>query len=345
MPRYDHTKCDGCGKDFAPGDDIVVCPVCGTPQHRECWNQNHACVNAQKHAEGFVWKDESPQGGDTSGEAEEKDKITACPRCGEKSSAETLFCPRCGQPLGSNANQQNNPYGQNTPFGGFPFGGSPYGNEDPNAQGNPYGAPPFGAAPFFNPYGGVSPEEKIDDVPVPEVAQAVQVNSQFYIPRFKKMEKGHKIGWNWGAFFFGYMWYFYRKNYVTGLIYALIQILFSVIVTDPMTQYQALLAQAMESSVTDSLMASMSALLPTMMLISVFSIIIRVFFTLISNYVYKLKVMRIIRDAKAETQDAEEYQQRIQRKGGANFLFGGLSYMGLFIAANLMMVIVQAIIK
>ncbi len=344
MPRYDHNKCDGCGREFTSNDDIVVCPVCGTPQHRDCWNQNHACVNAHRHGDGFVWKDESPQGGETQSGSDNGNPSVVCPRCGERNGEGTLFCPRCGQPLSTNANQQNNPYGQTPPFGGGPFGGFPYG-ANPNMQGgNPYGGGPFGVPPFFNPYGGVSPEDKIDDIPVPEVAQAVQVNSQFYLPRFKKMEKGHKIGWNWGAFIFGYMWYFYRKNYVAGLIYALVQILFSVIVSEPMNDYQTLLYQAMGSSATDSLMASISALLPTMMIISLVSMLIRVGFTLIANYVYKLKVMHIIRDAKVQTQDAEEYQERIQRKGGANFLFGGLSYIGLLLLANLMMAVVQMII-
>lgn len=38
------------------GEDIVVCPECGTPQHRECYNKNNACVNAHLHAEGFDWQ-------------------------------------------------------------------------------------------------------------------------------------------------------------------------------------------------------------------------------------------------------------------------------------------------
>ncbi len=55
---YDNNKCDGCGVIMHDTDDIVVCPVCGTPQHRECYKANNKCVNEHLHSEGFKWKAE-----------------------------------------------------------------------------------------------------------------------------------------------------------------------------------------------------------------------------------------------------------------------------------------------
>ncbi len=49
--------CDGCAEIMHDGEDIVVCPECGTPQHRECYNKNNACVNEHLHAEGFDWRE------------------------------------------------------------------------------------------------------------------------------------------------------------------------------------------------------------------------------------------------------------------------------------------------
>ncbi len=59
--EYKNEICDGCQKAFSDGDDIVVCPVCGTPQHRSCWQENNDCVNAHLHADGFVWQKSEPQ--------------------------------------------------------------------------------------------------------------------------------------------------------------------------------------------------------------------------------------------------------------------------------------------
>ncbi len=47
--------CDGCREPFEDGDDIVVCPVCGTPQHRSCYEKNHHCVNEYLHSPDFTW--------------------------------------------------------------------------------------------------------------------------------------------------------------------------------------------------------------------------------------------------------------------------------------------------
>lgn len=54
--RYLQEKCPVCGKEFEATDDIVVCPLCGTPHHRDCYKKNGECGNAEKHNEGFIWE-------------------------------------------------------------------------------------------------------------------------------------------------------------------------------------------------------------------------------------------------------------------------------------------------
>ena len=53
---YDNAVCDGCGQPLLEGEDIVVCPDCGTPQHRKCYELNNRCVNEHLHESGFVWQ-------------------------------------------------------------------------------------------------------------------------------------------------------------------------------------------------------------------------------------------------------------------------------------------------
>lgn len=57
---YENAICDGCGQPFAPDDDVVVCPDCGTPQHRACYELNNKCVNEHLHESGFEWKNPNP---------------------------------------------------------------------------------------------------------------------------------------------------------------------------------------------------------------------------------------------------------------------------------------------
>lgn len=57
--RYTNEKCPVCGESFTAEDDIVVCPLCGTPHHRECYKKNGECGNSDRHSEGFVWQPEN----------------------------------------------------------------------------------------------------------------------------------------------------------------------------------------------------------------------------------------------------------------------------------------------
>lgn len=57
--RYENQKCPVCNKEFEADADIVVCPVCGTPHHRDCYKQNGECGNNEKHCEGYRWEPEA----------------------------------------------------------------------------------------------------------------------------------------------------------------------------------------------------------------------------------------------------------------------------------------------
>lgn len=39
MTRYTGNHCPVCEQAFTDEDDIVVCPDCGTPYHRACWQK------------------------------------------------------------------------------------------------------------------------------------------------------------------------------------------------------------------------------------------------------------------------------------------------------------------
>lgn len=54
--RFTNEKCPVCNNTFEHDDDIVVCPECGTPHHRECYMENKSCANHHKHSEDFRWE-------------------------------------------------------------------------------------------------------------------------------------------------------------------------------------------------------------------------------------------------------------------------------------------------
>ena len=59
--RYENQPCPVCQENFVASDDIVVCPVCGTPHHRDCYKKNGECGNFEKHNDGFRWAPENTE--------------------------------------------------------------------------------------------------------------------------------------------------------------------------------------------------------------------------------------------------------------------------------------------
>lgn len=54
--KYKGEKCFYCNEVFNDNDDVVVCPKCGTPYHRECYKQAGSCINHHLHELGESWK-------------------------------------------------------------------------------------------------------------------------------------------------------------------------------------------------------------------------------------------------------------------------------------------------
>ncbi len=88
-------RCPYCGNEFKEGDDVVVCPQCGTPHHRSCYASAGVCANLSRHDEGFVW--ESP----AAEQAAQSQEQPLCPNCQKPYSPGDRFCNNCGQPLES----------------------------------------------------------------------------------------------------------------------------------------------------------------------------------------------------------------------------------------------------
>lgn len=53
MVLYKDKKCPVCNEVFKEDDDIVTCPVCGTPHHRECYKSLGRCANLDLHKTEF----------------------------------------------------------------------------------------------------------------------------------------------------------------------------------------------------------------------------------------------------------------------------------------------------
>lgn len=53
--------CPVCEQAFKEDDDVVVCPDCGIPHHRNCWFENGKCFYHEKHGVEEIIKKEIPE--------------------------------------------------------------------------------------------------------------------------------------------------------------------------------------------------------------------------------------------------------------------------------------------
>ena len=77
--NYTGVECPVCKQKFNENDDVVVCPVCGTPHHRACYSRLGNCANESRHDGSFVFempkrKDEAPLFGFGASVSEDADK-------------------------------------------------------------------------------------------------------------------------------------------------------------------------------------------------------------------------------------------------------------------------------
>ena len=134
--KYTGIPCAACNKPFEDGDDIVVCPECGAPYHRACYQEKGACIFDDLHKEGKEWKPPAPpQAPDPRAEIKDQE----CPVCGTLNGHSALFCNRCGASLTGEPRQYNNTAvnqgGAQGPYGGATQQGSGYGAYPPPRTG------------------------------------------------------------------------------------------------------------------------------------------------------------------------------------------------------------------
>lgn len=206
--------CPVCEKQFQKGDDIVVCPDCGTPHHRECYENTGHCFNEEKHSEDFVFDEEVT---DTTTDSENNNsQFVVCPNCKAENEKTMFYCKQCGFPLLENIKNNNENAQNQTPFGTTPQNGFP------DMAGTPFV--------MVDPMAGFKSEDKIsENVTAGELSKFVGKNTNYFMRVFGSISKTNKSKFNFSAFLFSGAYFLYRKLYLLGFIFSFLIIAFSVL--------------------------------------------------------------------------------------------------------------------
>jgi DNA-directed RNA polymerase subunit RPC12/RpoP len=201
--KYKGEKCVACDKVFTVDDDVVVCPECGSPHHRECYKAANKCANSDFHAEKKKWRPSVHVVPERPSDTE----IKVCPACRFPNFGNDDTCARCGKKLG----------------------GDPAGAEDilQKETDTAYGEMQ-NEMENERPFLGFNPNEDMGGATLKEVTQFVCTNTIYYIPIFKHMKDfGSKISFNLSCLIFPYFYFANRKMWGWAVISAIISIFFN----------------------------------------------------------------------------------------------------------------------
>lgn len=220
MKDYRNMSCAACGVVFDENSDIVVCPECGAPHHRECWKAEGHCACENEHSDQYTWKPErvvigntfeqestnnqnnSDRQSDTGKKSEEK--IT-CPICGNETQKSKEYCERCGYYL---AHSRDGAYSNNSGNLNFLF--------------------------------DFDESELINGVPAGDVKKFVGNMWMYYIPRFILfVRRKSSVSFNFTACLTHCLWFIARKMYGIGAALAALML--------GITAYQAYFYNALYS--------------------------------------------------------------------------------------------------
>ncbi len=287
MYNFTGCPCSVCGKTLTDQDDIVVCPDCGAPYHRACYQQAGACVNAAKHGSSFEWTPPAsakPQ--------------QACPVCGTSNPADAVYCNHCGRPLQQEAAAQQSAQ-ERTGREQFDY--------DRFYQAGPEQAYRRGAA-DARAFGA---GETIDGISCAEWDTYLGPSAGSYMRDFTQMDRyGHKTSICFSALLFGPLYFFYRKAWKPAFAFLAIEVLLNVPVLLE-------LLMVTESSLAPNL--SVSALTALSYITSIAGFILTIVRAMYAKYFYRRSAVQRIRQIQSAFPDTAKRDAVLRAQGGVSW--------------------------
>jgi hypothetical protein len=316
-------KCPVCNEQFKNGDDIVVCPECGAPHHRACYDELGHCCFEDKHADGFSF--DKTVASDESNDENSSETTVVCPNCKAENPKELFYCQQCGMPLMKDDKVNNN-------------------QQIPNYQQNgiPNNMPPFGAGFAFDPMAGLNSNEEIaENVTAGEMSKFVGKNTMYYLRVFSRIKTFDSSKFNFAAFLLSGIYFLYRKMIGLGVLLSALVIALTVgemfiqMTPEYSALYNELLNQVGGQNIAYSLSAFNTDEIAFLYLPVIFSLVkfvIMIISGAIANRTYFKHCTKKIKQIKAED-SSENLNKKLEIKGGVNLALA-ISAAVVYLAAS-----------
>ncbi len=285
-------KCALCKAYLFEEDDIVYCPECGAPHHRDCYNSIGHCALDDFHGTENQYVKPETQENDKK-EASTENTII-CGMCGEKYNDDEMVCPKCNTP-------------NITKMGGhvvsYDFLGGV--SEDTDLG---------------------------EGVKAGEAKNFVASNTHRYIPKFLKFRQGKKVSWNWFAFFTPCGWLMSRKIYLLGAVVGALQIAFSVFAVPLTVALSYLDTSQVRTYIelSELILDNITTIGTTSIYVAaigyILDLALRLIIAIFADFIYKKRVISTVSEIKIRNEDMVI---AFRKKGGINLFAGVLGYLAV----------------
>ncbi len=299
MAKFTGTECTICKETFKDSDDIVVCPQCGTPYHRECYTQEGSCINIKLHEENKSWSQERKD----SGQSTEK----TCPQCGAENKPNALICESCGTPFVRNMN---------------------FSQDRQNSQGASFNANDSADTFTFIPgdkYCGFNPDETLDgDVKISEATDFIGTNVPYYLMIFKRMKAtGKKVSLSFISFLLPHFFFAHRKMWFEAVLTTILTEIFSIpqMIYFMITMKNSDAFTDVKTDFLTTINIESTAFQVIYSLSNYLLLIISILGFLFANYLYYRHMQRKINKIKSQYATPQEVSEKITSAGGTS-IFG-----------------------
>ena len=293
MPKYYGCPCEGCGKPLALTDDIVVCPDCGAPYHRPCYEKLGRCIHAPAHGAGYEWK--FPY---------RDEELRTCPSCGERTLRTEETCRCCGAALPSESQTPPQPGDRRAPEGD---GTGRFDYDDLYRQYQQNVEEPTRR----NVQAAFGQQELIDGIPSSDWADYIGKAAPVYLNDYSRMQmQGTKVSMCFSALVFGPFYFFYRKAWKPAFAFLAAElVLFIPTLLDMMRATGSPLAAGLSTTALVVLSRVMSVLGFALVLVR----------TLFAKWLYRKSAAERIRRIRAEFPDPQQRRAVLSAQGGVSF--------------------------
>lgn len=290
MPKYYGCPCEGCAKPLTLQDDIVVCPDCGAPYHRACYDKLGQCIHAPAHKAGYEW-----------GFPYQDTDLRTCPSCGERTLRSEERCRCCGaaMPPESASRPEGSTRERSAEEEAFDY-------ESFYRRFEQTVADPL----HRNLRAAFGKDELIDEIPSQDWMDYIGSAAPIYLNDYSRMQlQNTKVSLSFSALLFGPFYFFYRKAWKPAFAFLAAELLVSL---------PALISLMQATNSPFAPAMSESALVILSRIMTVLSFLLMLGRGLYGKWLYRKSAAAQIKRIRDEFPDASQRRAVLSAQGGVS---------------------------